>query len=110
DGAPFLLPMVGAALRRSLEQWFEKLQLRPRIVGEFQDSALLNAFGGGGVGVFVAPTPVEQDVGRHYGVSILGRTTDIMERCYLLSVDRKIKHPAVVALSEKARATLFAEV
>src|SRR5262249_28432240 len=74
DGAPFLFPMVGAALRRSLEQWLEKQALRPRVIGEFQDSALLDAFGGAGVGVFVAPTPVERDVRRHYGVSVLGRT------------------------------------
>lgn len=109
DGAPFLLPMAGAALRRSLEQWFEKHGIRPQVIGEFQDSALLNAFGGAGVGVFVAPTPVEQDVRRHYGVSILGRTTEIVERFYVISVERKIKHPAVIAISQKARQTLSGE-
>jgi LysR family transcriptional activator of nhaA len=109
DGAPFLLPVAGAALRRSLEQWFEKQQIRPRVIGEFQDSALLNAFGGAGVGVFVAPTPVERDVRRHFGVSILGRTSDVVERFYLISVERKIKHPAIIAISEKARQTLSAD-
>ena len=96
-------------MRRSLEQWFEAQNIRPRVVGEFQDSALLKVFGQAGVGVFAAPTAVEQDVRRHYKVSVVGRTEAVTERFYAISVERKIKHPAVVAISESARQTLFGQ-
>jgi LysR family transcriptional activator of nhaA len=109
DGAPLLLPLENAALRRSLEQWFGAQNIRPRLVGEFQDSALLKVFGQAGVGVFAAPTAVEQDVRHHYGVSVVGRTEAVTERFYAISVERKIKHPAVVAISESARQTLFGQ-
>lgn len=107
DGAPILLPLENAAVRRSLEQWFEAQNIRPRIVGQFQDSALLKVFGQAGVGVFVAPTAVEQDIRRHYHVSAVGRTEAVTERFYAISVERKLKHPAVVAISESARQSLF---
>ncbi len=107
NGAPFLLPLENAALRRSLEQWFESQRIRPRVVGEFQDSALLEAFGQAGVGVFAAPTAVEDDVRQHRGVSLLGRTESVIERFYAISIERKLKHPAVLAISEAARLELF---
>lgn len=109
DGAPFLLPSEDSTLRRSLEQWFEAQRIRPQVVGEFQDSALLKAFGEAGVGVFTAPTVTEKEVQRHYGVSLLGRTESVTERFYAISVERRIKHPAVVAIAEAARQTLFQE-
>ena len=108
DGAPFLLPLENSTLRLSLEQWFEAQRIRPRVVGEFQDSALLKVFGEAGVGVFAAPTVTEKEVRRQYGVSVLGRTESVIERFYAISVERKLKHPAVVAISETARAKLFA--
>lgn len=109
DGAPVLLPLENAGVRRSLEQWFEAQGIRPRVVGEFQDSALLKVFGQAGVGVFAAPTAVEQDVRRHHSVSVVGRTEAVTERFYAISVERKLKHPAVVAISESARQTLFGQ-
>ncbi|MBK5295216.1 MAG: transcriptional activator NhaR [Acidobacteriia bacterium] len=107
DGAPFLLPVERATLRRSLEQWFESLRIHPRVVGEFQDSALLKTFGQAGLGVFAAPTVTEKEVRRQYGVSVLGRTESVIERFYAISVERKLKHPAVVAIAEAARDHLF---
>jgi len=107
NGAPFLLPLENAALRRSLEQWFEARSIRPLVVGEFQDSALLKAFGHAGVGVFAAPTVTEKEVRRQYGVSVLGRTESLLERFYAISVERKLKHPAVVAIVEAARDQMF---
>ena len=107
DGAPFLLPLESSTLRRSLDQWFESQRVRPRVVGEFQDSALLKVFGQAGIGVFAAPTVIEKEVRRHYGVSVLGRTEAVIERFYAISVERKLKHPAVVAISEAARQKLF---
>jgi LysR family transcriptional activator of nhaA len=110
DGAPFLLPVESATLRRSLEQWFEALRIRPRVVGEFQDSALLKTFGQAGVGIFAAPTVTEKEVRRQYGVSVLGRTESVIERFYAISVERRLKHPAVVAIAEAARDRLFRQV
>ena len=107
DRAPMLLPLEGSTLRRSLEQWFDAEGIRPRAIAEFQDSALLKAFGDAGVGLFAVPTAVEKDVLRSRGVSIVGRTDAVIERFYAISVERKLKHPAVVAISETARQTLF---
>ncbi len=103
DGAPFLLPTENTALRRSLDQWFAALGIRPNLRGEFEDSALLKTFGRSGEGVFAVPIAIEQDIRRHYGVRRIGKTTGVRERFYAISVERKLKHPAVVAISEQAR-------
>jgi len=106
DGAPFLLPTEGAALRRSLDQWFEEHGIRPVIRGEFEDSALLKTFGRSGEGVFAIPAAVEEDIRDHYGVRVIGIAKGLRERFYAISVERKLKHPAVVAISETARQSL----
>jgi len=108
NGAPVLLPLESLTLRRSLNQWFDRSDLKPRIVAEFEDSALLKAFGGDGVGLFPAPTVVEDEVMSQYGVQLLGRAEEIRERFYAISVERRLKHPAVVAISDAARQELFA--
>jgi len=106
-GAPFLLPVGNTALRRSLEQWFDERGIRPRITGEFADSALLKSFGAAGGGVFAVPTAVEDDVRRMYGVAVVGREDALRERFYAISVEKRLKHPAVVAISQAARKKLF---
>ena len=103
DGAPMVLPLDNSALRRALNQWFDRNAIKPRVVAEFQDSALLNVFGADGVGIFTAPTVVENEVCRQYGVSVLGYAHDVKERFYAVSVERRLKHPAVVAISNAAR-------
>jgi LysR family transcriptional activator of nhaA len=108
DGAPMLLPVENLTLRRSLNQWFDRHHLRPRVVAEFEDSALLKVFGGDGLGVFAAPTVVEREVMAQHGVALLGRTDEVRERVYAISVERRLKHPAVVAISDAARHRLFA--
>jgi LysR family transcriptional activator of nhaA len=108
DGAPMLLPGAGASLRRPLQQWLEAQQIQPQVVGEFEDSALMKVFGQAGAGAFVAPTAIEREVRRQYGVQIIGRTDDLRERFYAISVERRIKHPAVAAICEIARQGLFA--
>ncbi len=108
DNAPFLLPMESSSLRRGLEQWFESQKIRPRLVGEFQDSALMKTFGQGGAGIFAAPSAIEKEVQQHYHVKLVGRVDSILERYYVISIERKLKHPAAVALSEAAREQLFA--
>ena len=107
DGAPALLPSQGTAVRRQLEMWFDSLQVRPRLVGEFADSALLKTFGQRGQGFFVAPTAIEDEVQRMYDVQIIGRTDEVKERFFAISVERRLRHPAVVAVAESARKDLF---
>jgi LysR family transcriptional activator of nhaA len=107
DGAPWLLPLETSAMRRSLEQWFEASRIRPAIVGEFQDSALMNTFGQEGAGVFAAPSAIEREVRALYRAAVVGRIDSAVERFYAISVERKLKHPAVVAVCETARAELF---
>ena len=108
DGAPFLLPMEGTTLRRSLDKWFAELDIRPNVVAEIEDSAVLKVFGQAGVGLFAAPTAVEREVRRQYGVRVVGRVEAIRERFYAISAERRIRHPAVLAISSSARSELFA--
>jgi LysR family transcriptional activator of nhaA len=108
DGAPFLVPTVGKTLRRTLDQFFEQQQIRPRIVAELDDSALLTTFGQAGTGLFVAPTVLEKEVMRQFGVTVVGRLDSVRERYYAISVERRLKHPAVVAISEAANELLTA--
>jgi len=110
DGAPFLLPTGDAALRRSLDQWFSERRIRPRIVGEFQDSALLKVFGQAGQGIFVAPTVVADEVRLQHGVRVIGRTDEVVERFYAISPERRVRHPAVAAVCDVARREMFGAV
>lgn len=103
DKVPMLMPMAMTTLRCALDQWFEKLSIRPKIVAEFQDNALLAVFGQAGDGVFVAPTTIESEIKNQYQVRIIGRCPVIKERFYAISVERILKHPAVVAISDIAR-------
>ena len=107
DGAPFLLPSSSSTSRRSLEYWFEQHDLHPVVVAEFEDRALMKAFGEAAAGIFAAPTAVEQDILSKYGVKVIGRTDEITERFYAISSERRIKHPAVSAITESARSDLF---
>ena len=107
NGAPTLLPTFNTALRRALEQWFAAEGLHPTVAGEFEDSALLKAFGEAGRAVFPAPTAIERDVCRHYRVRIVGRTSAVRERYYAISAERRIKHPGVAAVTSAARAKVF---
>jgi LysR family transcriptional regulator, transcriptional activator of nhaA len=106
DGAPFLLPTSNTTARRSLDEWFESTNIRPSIVAEFEDSALLKVFGQRGLGLFVAPTVISGEVQRQYDVNFIGQLDGVRERFYAISLDRKLKHPAVVAISDAARARL----
>lgn len=107
DAAPFLLPAEGTMLRRSLDDWFEANGVRPSVRAEFDDSALLKVFGQQGVGLFAIPDAVEAEVCRQYRVRRVGRLPAIREQFYAISVERKLKHPAVLAIREAARDTLF---
>jgi LysR family transcriptional activator of nhaA len=109
EGAPMLLPLEGFSLRRSLNAWFDQERIRPEVAGEFEDNALLEVFGADGAGLFPASSAVAREVERRYGVELLGPAEHVRERFYAISAERRLKNPAVVAISETARATLFAE-
>jgi LysR family transcriptional activator of nhaA len=107
NGAPFLLPAETTVFRRSLEQWFDAEGIRPLVCGEFTDPGLLKVFGQNGTGIFAVRTAVEDETRRQYGVKLIGRVDSIRERFYAISIERKIKHPAVVAITAAAREKLF---
>jgi LysR family transcriptional regulator, transcriptional activator of nhaA len=107
DGAPLVLPTDNTTIRRSLDQWFESQGIQPNIVGEFEDSALVEVFGRTGAGIFVAPSAIEKEVQLQYGVERIGRVDGVRERFYAISVERRLKHPAVVAVAEAAREKVF---
>ncbi|HEV7763479.1 MAG TPA: LysR substrate-binding domain-containing protein, partial [Thermoanaerobaculia bacterium] len=107
DGAPFLMPSDDSALSQSLEAWFQKQRIRPRVVGTFEDSALLDAFGQAGAGLFAMPSAIEAELRRQYQVENLGILPTVRQRFYAITVERKIRNPYVIAISERAR-TLFA--
>lgn len=104
DQAPLLVPGEGTAMRGHLMRWLASQGLRPRIVGEFDDSALMNAFGQGGRGLFPAPSVIAEEVARQHGVIVLGQTDTVSERFFALSVERRLSHPAVLAILEAAHA------
>jgi len=103
DGAPMLVPTENTSLRRTLDQWLEEKGLRPRIVGEFEDSALLKVFGQHGAGVFMGPTYVEKGIRDQYRVAVVGRTDEMKERVYAISPERRVKQPAVAKMLEASR-------
>ncbi|MCR9115498.1 MAG: transcriptional activator NhaR [bacterium] len=105
--APFLLPTQNTTLRRELEKWFDATGIQPNAIHEFEDSAILKVFGQEGEGLFVAPTTIEEQVRRQYSVSLVGRIAEVRERFYAISIERRLKHPAVVAISDAARNSLF---
>ncbi len=108
-GVPILLPTSNAVLRRLLDQWFDQRDIHPMVVAEFQDAAQLKSFGEHGMGVFPAPDVVADEIERQYAVRKIGVFEGIREKFYAVSVERKLKHPCVVALFEAARGETFGE-
>lgn len=106
DGAPFIMPTEDAALRRSLEEAFAELQVAPRIVAEIADSAVLGVFGQEGLGLFATPTVIAEEVCRQHGLRVLGALDGVTEKFYAISVERRITHPAVLAISASAKQVL----
>ena len=108
NGAPMLIPGASATTRAQFEAWLTRHQLHPRVVGEFDDGALMKAFGREGRGVFMAPSVVDDETIAQYGVELLGRSDEMVEDFYAISVERRIKHPCVAAITQSARLELFA--
>lgn len=109
DGFPMLLPTEEAAVRRGLEDWFHANGIRPRIVAEFDDNALLKVFGQDGLGAFPGPTAIAREIAAQYGVEAIGSADAVRERFFVVTMQRRIEHPAVKALTERARVELFVD-
>lgn len=107
DGQPFIMPTPNASLHLLLTQWFSRNDVQPTIVAEVEDAAFIKVFGQGGLGAFAIPTVIEKLVKRQYGVELVGRTDEINERFYAITMERRIRHPGVLAISEAARSELF---
>jgi LysR family transcriptional activator of nhaA len=103
DGAPMLLPTTGTMLRSAIDRWFFAVKIQPRVIGEFDDSALLKAFGQKGIGLFVAPAGVEKEICRQFGVVVVGRIESIRERFYIMVLESRIEHPPIAKVLEVAR-------
>jgi len=106
-GAPLLLPGEDSAVRALLLRWLRGAGIHPRVVGDFDDGALMKAFGQAGAGAFAVPEVIAEEVMAQYGVLALGATDAVRERFYLITVERRITHPAARVVSEAARAGLF---
>jgi LysR family transcriptional activator of nhaA len=106
-GAPVLLPTESTMLRRSIDQWLVSAGIRPKVVAEFEDTALLKVFGQDGVGIFPGPTAIEGAIQEQYKVQVVGRTTAVLETFYAITVERRLNHPGVVAICEAARQEIF---
>jgi LysR family transcriptional activator of nhaA len=109
DGAPLLLPSSGNHLRSGIDQWLDKHRIHPRMIGEFDDSALMKAFGQEGAGIFIAPAAIEAAVERQFQATAIGRVDEVKEQFYAISVERRVTHPVVAALLAEARESLFAD-
>ncbi len=107
DGAPILLPSSGNQLRSSIDKWLDKHRVHPRVIAEFDDSALMKAFGQEGAGIFIAPTAIKAEVEWQYQVTMIGRVEELKERFFAISVERRVLHPIGALVVEAARKLLF---
>jgi LysR family transcriptional activator of nhaA len=103
NGAPLLLPSDINQMQGRILRWLDSLHIHPKIIGEFDDSALMKAFGQAGSGIFISPSAIAHENMAQYGVIPIGSTEDLREHYYAISVERKISHPAVAAITETAR-------
>jgi len=109
DGAPFLLPTGATYVRQSLDCWFDDIGVQPRIVGEFDDSALMKEFGKGGAGLFIMPSAVLPEVTEQFQVELVGRVPNLAIRYYAVTTERKLTHPATILIAETAKAGLLSD-
>ncbi len=107
NGAPFFLPGEHTALRRSVAQWLYQFDVEPEVVGEIDDTALLKVFAEAGMGLIPAPLAIQAEIEKQFGLRLLLEIPNATERFYAITAERKLKHPAVVAISDAVRSTLF---
>lgn len=107
NSTPFLLPKANTALRQDLESWFALHDIHPHLVGEFEDSAMQKAFGQAGKGIFPGSSIMKTEICRQYQVEMVGDADHVKQRFYAHTVDRRIKHQSVLAISEFAKQRTF---
>lgn len=107
DGAPMLIQGAASSVRQQLEGWLARHQIHPRVVAEFDDGALMTAFGREGRGVFMSPSVLENETVAQFGVEVIGRSSELIEEFFAVSVERRITHPCVAAITHAARGQLF---
>ncbi|MFN0248465.1 MAG: transcriptional activator NhaR [Kofleriaceae bacterium] len=107
-GAPLMVPMTGSTLRRNLDAWLERVHVVPEIVAEAEDSALLKAFAAEGMGAMFVPTVIAVSVARRYDLVVIAEVDDVQERFWAITAERRLTHPAVIAIRAAARTDLFA--
>lgn len=107
NGSPVILPLPNAAVRKELERWFESRELTPRVIGELEDRALMEIFAQAGTGFIFVPQAVEEHVRKNFGLRVLGRIEEVSEEFYLISVERKVRQPSVIAICDNARNSIF---
>jgi LysR family transcriptional activator of nhaA len=105
--APMLIQGPASSVRQQLDGWLVSHKIQPRVVGEFDDGALMKAFGREGRGVFMSPRILEDEILAQYGVEVIGRTDELVEEFFAVSVERRISHPCIVAITQNARGRLF---
>lgn len=110
DAAPMLLPGGGTQLRSVVDQWLDVNRIHPHTVAEFDDSALMKAFGKQGAGIFIVPSAIGNEVAQQYQVELIGEVSEIQEQFYAISVERRISNPVVSMIIESARQTLFGDL
>lgn len=103
DGAPLLMPSDESEIRDLLEEWFQRMGVRPLVLGEFSDTALLQIFGDSGDGMFPAPTILERQLKTQFGVQLIGEISQVTQRYYLITAEKRIRHPAIMAIIEGAK-------
>lgn len=107
NNAPMILPTVQYGIRKQFDLWAKEREIYPQVSGQFDDSALLMSFGERGMGIFFMPSIIAAEVCKSFRVKIVGQTNDITNSFYAISAERKVRHPAVVAICEAARESLF---
>ena len=107
NDAPLLIQGASSSVRKQLDSWFTKHQIHPRIIGEFDDGALMKAFGREGRGIFMSASVLEAETLTQYGVEMIGRTDEMVEDFFAVSVERRITHPCVAAITQAARGRLL---
>ena len=105
--APMLIQSASSSVRKQLDSWLTKHQIHPRIIGEFDDGALMKAFGREGRGIFMSASMLDAETVAQYGVDVIGQTDEMVEDFFAVTVERRIKHPCVAAITESARGQLL---
>jgi LysR family transcriptional activator of nhaA len=107
SSAPLVLPTHEAAVRREIDHWLESLDINPKRIGEFQDSALMKLVARAGNGIVPVPSVVESELKREYELDTVGRVESVKERFYLISVEKRLKNPFVKEIVERAQRKVF---